>query len=305
MRKGVYFSANDNVYNWTLAFLRSFREHNPDLLLYLIPFNEDCEKVKKLSEAYNFEIYEDASFSELEELGEAFELGYIDYGKYWFRRYAAFWGPLDVFMYLDCRQLVLNDLNLVLDIFTENSVDFVYYDLAIDQVYEPGELRKNFLFQKNGRGFNSGRWASKKQIFSKDDLLRLGYEAITYRNQLNPRNTDQAFINYCIDKTPILKTVHLKEYLGHYIQQGWAGQKGRLFKKDKKFYWWDYGGLEHKKEVILVHWAGYGWNDALPQEKWLNKYSKPSLVTVLKRKVNGVKIAVKGNYYVRKILGHV
>lgn len=305
MHKGVYFSANDSVYHWTLAFLRSFREFNPKLTLYLIPFDDNCETIKSLSQEFNFKIYEDSSFEALENLGDAFELGHTNYGKYWFRRYAAFWGPLDVFMYLDCRQLILTDLNLVLDILVNDSVDFVYYDLAIDQVYEPGELRQQFLLQKEGRGFNSGRWASKKAVFSEDKLLQLGYEALNYRNQLNPRNTDQAFINYCIDKSPKLKTVHLKEYLGSYMQQGWAGQRGKLYKQHNKFYWWDYGGLEHKKEVVLLHWAGFGWNDDLPQKKWLNKYSKPSVSTRIKRTLNGLKKKIKGNYKFRKLLGNV
>ena len=306
MHKGIYFSANDSVYDWTLAFLRSFREYNPNLTLYLIPFDSNCNAIKGLSQEFDFGIYEDsASFVELEELGAAFELGHSEYGKYWFRRYAAFWGPLDVFMYLDCRQLILADLNSVLNVIENDDVDFMYYDLAIDQVYEPGEVRKNFLLKKGGRGFNSGRWAARKHLFSKAELLQLGYEALNYRDQLNPRNTDQAFINYCIDKKPNLKTVHLKEYLGHYIQQGWAGQKGRLYKEGKTVYWWDYGGLEHKKKVMLLHWAGYGWNDALPQEKWLNRYSKPSFTTKIIRKINLVKKKIKGSYKFRRFLGNV
>jgi hypothetical protein len=306
MHKGIYFSANDKVYNWTLAFLRSFREHNPELPLYLIPFDSDFEAIKGLSKKFDFGIYEDhTSFDALEELGAAYELGHSEYGKYWFRRYAAFWGPLDVFMYLDCRQLILGDLNLVLNALVNDQLDFMYYDLALDQVYEPGELRLSFLLQKGGRGFNSGRWAARKNIFSKDELLTLGYESLNYRDQLNPRNTDQAFINYCIDKKPDLKTVHFTEYLGNYIQQGWAGQSGKLYKDGQFFYWWDYGGLEHKKKVLLLHWAGFGWTDALPQEKWLNTFSKPTFSTRIRRKISLAKKKIKGNYTFRKLLGHV
>lgn len=107
---GVYFSANDAVYDWAIAFLNSFREFNPDLRLLLIPFNEECDRLLKLQDTYNFEIYTDPSFERLEAIGKAFELGHTPTGPYWFRRYAAFWGPCDRFMYLDARQVVLADL---------------------------------------------------------------------------------------------------------------------------------------------------------------------------------------------------
>jgi hypothetical protein len=41
---GVYFSANDVVYDWAIAFLNSYRTFNPDLRLILIPFNDQCDR---------------------------------------------------------------------------------------------------------------------------------------------------------------------------------------------------------------------------------------------------------------------
>lgn len=305
MTEGVYFSASDHVYNWTLALLRSFRKYNPDLELIWIPFNEDSKKTAGLSEEFNFAIYSDPSFREFEELGQEYELGHSSYGKYWFRRYASFWGPLDYFMYLDARQVILNDLSPVLKLLSEENYDFLYYDLAIDQVYEPGSLRNSFLQQKLGRAFNSGRWASRKGLFGKEELLRLGYESLKYRDQLNPRNTDQAFINYCIDSKPELKTGHLAELLGGYVHQGWAGQRGMIYQKNKNFYLWDYGGLDHKKKVLLLHWAGYHWNENLPQSHILNKFSAPSITTRIKRIFNGLKWWIKSRFWLRKWMGDV
>jgi len=62
---GVYFSANDKVYDWTIAFLNSFRTFNPDLRLILIPFNEECDRILQLQTQYNFEVYIDPSFTRL------------------------------------------------------------------------------------------------------------------------------------------------------------------------------------------------------------------------------------------------
>ena len=137
-RKGVYFSANDAVYDWAIAFLNSYRRFNPDLPIYLIPFDEDCDRLLDVQSEYDFEIYTDPSFERLETIGEAFELGHAPgVGPYWFRRYAAFCGPLDEFLYLDARQIVLVNLKPLVTAPRKHGFEFMHYDCALDQVYEP------------------------------------------------------------------------------------------------------------------------------------------------------------------------
>ncbi|NJR32479.1 MAG: hypothetical protein HC778_06160, partial [Chamaesiphon sp. CSU_1_12] len=53
LKIGVYFSANDVVYDWAIAFLNSFRKFNPDLRLILIPFDDRCNRLFQLKEKYN------------------------------------------------------------------------------------------------------------------------------------------------------------------------------------------------------------------------------------------------------------
>jgi hypothetical protein len=279
---GVYFSANDVVYDWTIAFLNSFRTFNPELRLILIPFNEQCDRLLKLQTQYNFEVYNDPSFLRLEAIGKAFELGHTPTGHYWFRRYAAFWGPLDRFMYLDARQVVLANLIPLITALDEFSFDFLHYDCAINQVYEPGEFRQQLLRQGKGRGFLSGLWASRKGVFSLEEFEKLAVEALKIRDQLNPRNTDQAFINYCCDIKPVVSG-HFAEVMGGICQNAWARQSGHIYKEKEKYYLWDYGGLNHKKQVILIHWAGYKWTDYFP-----HKFILLSFSTKYKRYLNSL-----------------
>lgn len=305
MSSGVYFSANDKVYNWALGFLRSFRRYNPELLLYWIPFDDQVQKINSLQEEFNFQTYNDQSFKELEELGQAYELGHSPYGKYWFRRYAAFWGPLDYFIYLDGRFLVLDNLKPVLNLLTQHTLDFLYYDQAPDQVYKSNGLREGFLVKKGARSFLSGVWGGKSNTFSAQDMISLGYESLKYRDQLNPRNTDQAFINYCIDSRPELRIGKISEWLGNTVHQSWARQSGKVYHQGEHYYLWDYGGLDHRKKVLLLHWAGYHWNDALPQSHILNKFSSLSMTTRILRFLNRIKRSFKSNFFFRKILGHI
>lgn len=264
---GVYFSANDVVYEWAIAFLNSFRTFNPDLRLILIPFNNHCNRILALQDTYQFEIYQDPAFTRLEAIGQAFELGHTPTGPYWFRRYAAFWGLLERFMYLDVRQVVLADLQPLIAALDNYQFDFLHYDCAINQVYEPGLFRQSLLRQGRGRGFLSGLWASRRGLFSIDEFEQLASDALTIRDQLNPRNTDQAFINYCCDIKPV-RYGHLAEVVGEICQNSWARQPGQVYGQDGKYYLWDYGGLEHKKQVVLIHWAGYQL-DSLTPNKWL------------------------------------
>jgi hypothetical protein len=262
---GVYFSANDVVYDWAIAFLNSFRKFNPDLRLILIPFNDNCDRLLQLQTKYNFELYSDDSFDRLEAIGKAFELGHTPTGPYWFRRYAAFWGRLDRFMYLDVRQVILSDLTPLITALDRFDFDFLYYDCAINQVYEPGEFRQQLLRRGKGHGFNSGRWAARKDLFSIDEFESLAAAALKIRDRLNERNTDQAFINYCCD-TKSIRSGHFAEVIGHICQNAWARQSGKIYQSDGKYYLWDYGGLDHKKQVILIHWAGYKLTDFLPHQ---------------------------------------
>ena len=271
MKRGVYFSANDAVYDWAIAFLNSYRAFNPDLPLFLIPFNEDYAHLYRLQTEYDFEIYTDPAFERLEAIGHDFELGYTPTGPYWFRRYASFWGPLDEFMYLDARQLVLTELLPFVTAPQEYGYDLMHYDCAIDQVYQPGPLRRKMLREHQARGFNSGRWASRKGLFTIKEFETLAAEALKVRDQLHPRNTDQSFINYCCDVKPI-QYGHFAEVMGRTCQQGWANQPGSVYEDGGDYRLWNCGGLNHTYKVALLHWAGISKSSVMPERQWFTKY---------------------------------
>ena len=270
MSIGIYFSANDDVIAWTLPFLTSLRTYNPDIELCLIPFDANCQETKALSKRFHFEVYEDESFAALEAIGSNLELGHSAYGPYWFRRYAAFWGPFERFLYLDARQVVLADLMPFVMSTQTFELDFVYYDTALDQVYEQGQMRLDFLRQGGARGFNSGRWASRKGLFRIEDFEVLGDAQVAVREQLNQRNTDQAFINYCCDSRKV-SMAKISDLLGNTVSCGWARQPGQPY-LDSSGVWrlWEHGGNDHKKQLLLLHWAGYTQGDRLPNV-WLSK----------------------------------
>lgn len=271
--QGAFFSANDQVLPWAIAFLHSFRESNPDLPLYLIPFNDECDQLLRVANSFDFRVYTDPSFADLEEMGSRYELGFTPHGKYWFRRYAAFWGPLERFVYLDARQLVLGDFRPLLRTLAESELDLIHFDTAINQVYEPGLLRRRLLLDRRGQGFNSGRWLARRGAFSLDEMIALGNASLQERDQLNPRNTDQGFINYCCDHKPV-RSVHIADWFDDVCRNAWARQPGSIYRDRNGVYrLWDHGGLDHQKRVLLVHWAGIGLGTLMPRRRLFLRYA--------------------------------
>ena len=49
---GIAILANDKVIDWLLPFLESYLQTNAHIPLYLIPYNDNCEKTKRIAELY-------------------------------------------------------------------------------------------------------------------------------------------------------------------------------------------------------------------------------------------------------------
>lgn len=283
---GVYFSGNDHVYSWVVAFLESYREFNPDLPLRLIPFNDHCERVFALADRYRFEIHTDSTFNDLEGIGRELELGITPTGPNWFRRFCSFWGPFEAFFYLDARTLVLTDLRPILEKLVDSRFDLFHYDCALDQVYNPGNFREGLLERGGARGFNSGRWAAKQGLFAINELVEYGKECCLIRNELNPRNTDQFFLNYCCDSKG-LRIANFADVMGGMCSSGWGRQSGQVFRDKDRYRRWDHGGTDHKKIVPLLHWAGIPLSYTMPESNLFFQYRDRSL-TPLQQKINRV-----------------
>ena len=69
---GVYFLANDHVLPWVRSFVRSFRQHNPDLPLCLIPFNDHSAGTRRIVQEAGGTVLElPETFERLEQIGAA------------------------------------------------------------------------------------------------------------------------------------------------------------------------------------------------------------------------------------------
>jgi len=265
--RGAYVLANDKVYEWTVAFLESFREHNPDLPLHLIPFDERCDRISCLRSTYQFQFFRHDSFDVLESIGEQLELGVTPIGPHWFRRFASFWGPLDEFIYLDCRMVVLADVAPLTGALEAYDCDFLHFEGGLDQVYDPGPVRTKLVVEQQAQGFNSGRWITKKGTFSPKEMKEAAAELVQHRDQMNRRNTDQFFLNYLVHTSDV-RYASVHDLMPEVSRLTWPRIPGTIYRDDGQYRVWSYGRPEHDTRVVLMHWAGIGRSPGM-ERRWL------------------------------------
>lgn len=273
---GVYVLANDKVFDWLAAFVNSFRVHNPTLSLLLIPFDEMSFRCEALVREAGGDVWRDEpAFERLERIGGALEIGKTASGPHWFRRFAAFDGPFDAFAYLDCRMLVLADISPFAAAARAYDVPLIHYDAVINQVYNDGPIRSRFCREGLGHGFSSNIWASHKGLFSLEQMEAAAEELVAVRDQMNPRNTDQFFLNYLCDSHG-LRVCHIADLDSRLAHCAWAYDRGTLY-QDEDGIWrkWDFGGLQHRRQMIFLHWAGIQLHPAMPHFSVYSRFRRP------------------------------
>ena len=274
--EGVYVLANDAILPWARSFVRSFRLYNPTLRLCLIPFDDAADECIRLVRQAGGEVLADTGqFARLDRIGQMLELGITPYGKHWFRRFAAFEGPFDRFLYLDSRVVVLGDLSPIVAEIVPGVCDFIHFDSMINEVYQEGPIRRAFTLAGLGHGFNSGMWASRRSLFTHDQMQSAASALVGVRGEMNPRNTDQFFLNYLCDSHAV-HAVHFADLRADYTHACWAGDGGSVY-RDTDGAWrrWKFGDPEHRRRVPFIHWAGFRLHPAMPHFHMFDRFQTP------------------------------
>ena len=269
--RAIYILANDVVHEWLVALLSSVRRHLPDAKIRVIPFDDQTDRLVELKSRFGFEFFVHESFDWLVELGRKLEIGRTPLGPNWFRRFAAFFGSAETFLYLDARTLVLSDIAAAFDAVESGVVDFIHLGGDPNQSFETGPVRRQLAASGRCFGFNSGLWISQRGLFSKEQMLDAVEFCSANREQMNPRNTDQFFLNtLCARSTA--RVVNLADLDGGFERDPWAFAHPRVFRKGGEVRVWAHGGVSHSKRLPLVHWAGIKLSPAMPLRRLWTEY---------------------------------
>lgn len=277
--KGVYFLANDKVFDLVLAFLNSFRCTNPDTALCLIPYASDCENIRTLSLAYNF-----TEFSDQEFLNYCDDISLLFHsrtsGNY--RKLSCWQGEFEEFVYVDIDTLVLKSLDFTFRRFQHYDFVTAYGNMPSivkwvwkDSIYESGMLSEEQI----NYGANMGFFFSRKSALCRYDVDTRLMEAKSLKPHMELSCMDQPFLNFMMVSsgkmyTSLYSLLDNPLYPENYIEF-WAGNNkkdlltGFRTKLDAK-----------QREIFLIHWAGC-WQ----VKKWEVKLFRLLAILRLRKKI--------------------
>lgn len=265
---GVYFLANDAVIDLTIAFLNSFRRHNPALPLCLIPFDSNTAMVESLSVRYGFCVFTDRRILALcDEIGRSLHSKIVGH----YRKLAAWHGAYKRFIYIDVDTVVLSDVRFVFDYLSMLGTVTSHSDLpGLRQFVWTEDIQSADLLTNRQIAFsaNTGFLASKQGILDLMELrARIG-EAQKLLPYMVPQCAEQSYLNYAIVTSGFpytsLLTIHRIMEDDELPLERWAGIRIGLVKRG----YIKFPGL---KRVLLLHWAGQCQPTAL--DRWLDRWS--------------------------------
>lgn len=251
--RGVYFLANNTVFEQVVAFLRSFRTHNPDIPLCLIPYNDDVDRITALSHAYSFSILVNpALMRECDSIGENFHGKVL--GTY--RKLAAWEGIFESFIYIDVDTVVTGPINFAFEqlahgdyIASHSDIENIRCWVWKDNVYATHLLTAPQI----AFAANTGFFVSRRGIFPIEHCRAKVQGALQLKDSMELGCMEQPFLNYLVVTSGYKYTSLLKLLKSGTSAEAcvewWAGTPGGPV---------DNGKIIHPdgSHVFLVHWAG-------------------------------------------------
>ncbi|HEX2860951.1 MAG TPA: hypothetical protein VHN79_04900 [Lacunisphaera sp.] len=275
-RRGVYFLANDTVFDLTVAFLNSIRAHNPELPLQLIPFDADCDRLLALRTRHDFDVFPDLA---LLDQCDRISLQFHDQVKGHYRKLAAWSGRFEEFICIDVDTVVLASLDFVFPLLRD--YDFVAATSGVaghrrrvwrDDIAGSGQLTPTEIAFAADTGFIASRAGLLAMMHVQPKLA----DAVRCKPYMAPHSHERPLLNYLMATagrrhTSLLELHH--RYPGRTLPlEAWAGasattdvvaSKGVFYLEEKRTRRWI-------SPILFVHWAGF-WSPT-PRERSLRKW---------------------------------
>ncbi|WP_212843733.1 hypothetical protein [Catellatospora sp. IY07-71] len=251
-RRGVYFVANDAVLDQAIAFLNSFRAHNPTIALCLIPYDDDVSGLVRLAGEYDFGIWsDDDTLAWCDGVSRRFHDRTV--GQY--RKLAMWEGPFDEFVYIDTDTVVLTDIGFVFAhladfgfVASHSNLPQIRKWVWKDSIYDAQVLTGRQI----AYAANTGFLVSRRQCLPRTAVDERLPAAVALAEHMELYCCEQPLLNYLIVTSGIrhgsLMTIAAKTRSWHIPMERWAGdpsyvvEDGRVVVPDTPH--------------LLMHWAG-------------------------------------------------
>ena len=254
MNRGIYIVGNDKVMENAIALVNSIRCYNQEIAIFLIPFNDDYQKIAAtLSRLHGVQVFPNLEFVEqfTRKIAEIFDRNFLALPNK-MRKLAVWFGPLDEFIYIDTDIIVFEDIAANLNKLSE--VDFFCCDYhhaneKLRNIFSPLVKEEHIFTEKELEDvFNSGFWASRKGTITEQQMYSILRECSQHKEYFDftQNVTDQPILNYMILKL-VSKRYNLVK-TSDSEPGSWAGSKHF---QEKDYILYDKG-----KRLKYLHWAG-------------------------------------------------
>lgn len=251
---GVYILANDRVLEFAKSLFRSLRHFNPDLPAYVIAFDDNMEAITREARAFNIGIYAHPHAAELDAMA-ADCFGESGAGQHMFRKFTAFWGPLETFLYLDADIALLDDPAKLLEVFRQAECDFLSFDADETRAYRPGSFREEMQRDYHSKSFNAGAFISRRGLFDIGKVCRLAAEAQPLKTEFAACLGDQPFFNFAVDRSRLHQR-RLPDALPGTPEKTWGDQQPIAW-QNGAYRILDPRSPDCGKAIPFIHWAGH------------------------------------------------
>jgi hypothetical protein len=256
---GICTLGNDYVFDQLVALLNSIDAIlGAETPVCIYPFDEQMQRIsEEISQRPNVFIYDnqDAINRWDKFMLEASPASmnrdkYRIYGGH--RRFCAFDGPFDNFIYMDADTLVMNSLDLVFE--KLNKYDCVVYDFQFkhpDKVYNINSSKLFHVFDEERiqkEIFCSGFYASKKGIFTEDKIAELSSYLKAGEQEILYPTGDQPVLNYMFMRSGI-QVYNLAHHLPNNQTTGCSVTSGHFQERDKILY-------DRGNRLTYIHYIG-------------------------------------------------
>ena len=163
---GIAIIANDKVMHWLLPFLESWKATNSHLPMYLVPYDDNVAKTRKIAALYGVQ-FADIDCRELDALSK--KLFPLSLGKrFRLRKLLSLSLPLDEVIYLDVDIILFRDLTPMLGRLEPGKIDFIVISRTTEYVYNRKHAQYDYL--RDAVTFNDGFFITSRRILDVQDF---------------------------------------------------------------------------------------------------------------------------------------
>jgi hypothetical protein len=243
---GIAVIANDRVIDWLMPFLESYLATNATIPLYLIPYNDNIARMRRVAQVFGVEVAELDS-AELDALAKRlypFNPGH----RHRLRKLLALTLPLDEVIYLDVDTIMLRDFSDTLGHVESGKTDFLVACHCDDYIYNA--KHKNYDFLRGAFSFNDGFFVTSRHKLSLQDFYDVIAKDGKIFHTVRQRGGlfAQPLTNFVVHRRG-LKVSSLPECV--------PSASGQSFYKIEKVIFAPEGPLDARgKRIYFCHWPG-------------------------------------------------